>query len=413
MDNNIGPLILEHARYGEVEELKAALAKKPSQGTIDFKSSNGCSGLHYASANGNVACVKLLIESKASHFPNKSGNTPLQWAAQLKQNAVVKLLLESYKHINVLRKNEFGKGAMTEAFTSGDVDILQDMLLHHSATEEKLLEGNEEKLESLREATHSFIFNSKNKIVKIREKAIVEPNLASIAGGVGLLALADQTGLGLWGASVILSRWMLSLDSDKLRGKSVLELGAGCGLAGLSVAVFTEAKSVVITDLAKETVQNMSYNVELNKGAFKNTKVTAETIDWNAYHEVKKTEEDATVESRHKLLKNFDIVIGSDLVYDRNMVPVFLRVLQDTVRNGGEFFYVTALERAGRGELASALLKGGFKMVKVSKPPKEYRAIPLKDTTQEECDLLLVDLKDTEYQLWHLQHVKKPELNKK
>lgn len=40
----------------------------------------------------------------------------------------------------------------------------------------------------------------------------------------------DTTGLCLWGASVVLARWVASPElQERLGGKSVLELGAGCG----------------------------------------------------------------------------------------------------------------------------------------------------------------------------------------
>eukprot|EP00471_Norrisiella_sphaerica_P005665 CAMPEP_0184490190 /NCGR_PEP_ID=MMETSP0113_2-20130426/17255_1 /TAXON_ID=91329 /ORGANISM="Norrisiella sphaerica, Strain BC52" /LENGTH=35 /DNA_ID= /DNA_START= /DNA_END= /DNA_ORIENTATION= len=32
---------------------------------------------------------------------------------------------------------------------------------------------------------------------------------------------------------------------------------------------------------------------------------------------------------------NFDVVIGSDLVYDRAVVPVFVQMLQETVGDSG------------------------------------------------------------------------------
>merc|ERR1711871_1715924 len=96
------------------------------------------------------------------------------------------------------------------------------------------------------------------------------------------------------------------------------------------------------------------------------------------------------------------VLIGSDLVYDKQVVDVFIRVLKAFLKEGGDFYYVTAKNRAGRGELASSLLKHGFKLKSIKKPPTQYRANPLKGVTDEEADLVLVDLKDTEFQLWHM-----------
>jgi Lysine methyltransferase len=41
------------------------------------------------------------------------------------------------------------------------------------------------------------------------------------------------TGLGIWPAAVLLSRWLVE-KQDLLRGKVVVELGAGCGLPALA-----------------------------------------------------------------------------------------------------------------------------------------------------------------------------------
>ena len=40
-------------------------------------------------------------------------------------------------------------------------------------------------------------------------------------------------GLGIWPAAVLLSRWLVE-KRDMLRGKVVVELGAGCGLPALA-----------------------------------------------------------------------------------------------------------------------------------------------------------------------------------
>ena len=48
------------------------------------------------------------------------------------------------------------------------------------------------------------------------------------------------------------------------RGKVVCELGAGCGLPGLAVAVYCDAKSVYITDIHEPTLRNAVHNVRIN-----------------------------------------------------------------------------------------------------------------------------------------------------
>ena len=44
-----------------------------------------------------------------------------------------------------------------------------------------------------------------------------------------------DVGYVMWPSAVVLSRWLVS-NPTELRGKTVLELGAGCGLTGLVAA---------------------------------------------------------------------------------------------------------------------------------------------------------------------------------
>lgn len=83
--------------------------------------------------------------------------------------------------------------------------------------------------------THELGFGVKNSAVSnstgigvsfvVRELAIRNPDDC-----FGDDPTKDTTGLCLWGASVVLARWVASAELQKrLAGKSVLELGAGCG----------------------------------------------------------------------------------------------------------------------------------------------------------------------------------------
>ena len=64
--------------------------------------------------------------------------TLLDWAVQNGHLEVVKLLLASYVEVDVLARNNFGRGALTEAFEKGVTEVVGVLLEHDSATEEKL-----------------------------------------------------------------------------------------------------------------------------------------------------------------------------------------------------------------------------------------------------------------------------------
>ena len=51
----------------------------------------------------------------------------------------------------------------------------------------------------------------------------------------------------LWASAFVATRWLA--HDGRCRGKRVMELGAGCGLVGLSIAALSAPKSTMLTDL--------------------------------------------------------------------------------------------------------------------------------------------------------------------
>eukprot|EP00961_Rhodomonas_salina_P165426 2228754-Rhodomonas_salina.1 len=100
------------ARFGEYEDMEALLAS--SSIPVDFQNEGGTTALHYACANGHVACVSSLLSRGARPLANRSGNTPLHWAVQNKQLEAVDALLRGAKDLDVLAQNSFGRSALTE-----------------------------------------------------------------------------------------------------------------------------------------------------------------------------------------------------------------------------------------------------------------------------------------------------------
>jgi predicted nicotinamide N-methyase len=76
----------------------------------------------------------------------------------------------------------------------------------------------------------------------------------------------DTTGLAIWGSGIVMGHW-LTRDTalqHLLHNAAVVELGAGCGVAGIVAAHCTGASSVLLTDLHAATLQNARHNVALN-----------------------------------------------------------------------------------------------------------------------------------------------------
>ncbi|KAL3910638.1 MAG: hypothetical protein SGILL_007615, partial [Bacillariaceae sp.] len=267
---------MEASRYGDLDVVRALIHQQPS--LIDFVHSDSKNtGLHMASANGHTSVVKLLVNGHQHSFSkNGAGNTPLHWAAANGQEEVVEFLTsQSIVEVDVLAKNEFGRSALTEGFTSQKEGVVKSLLEHDSATEEKLLSNGEEIDGDEKQMEHVHRFFDKERPLMIRELAMKN---ADNPFADTERPDQDTTGLSIWSASLVMARWMLT-KADSWKDATVLELGSGCGVPGLAVAAsLSRPRQVYVTDLNPQTVENLKHNVTLN--GFDDF-VEASCMDWS------------------------------------------------------------------------------------------------------------------------------------
>ncbi|KAI6127015.1 hypothetical protein F5141DRAFT_1186259 [Pisolithus sp. B1] len=112
----------------------------------------------------------------------------------------------------------------------------------------------------------------------------------------------------LWNASVAVAEYLES-NRDSVRGRFVLELGAGGGLPGI-VSAQIGAEMVVLTDYPdRELIDNLTYNVDHNVSPTGRTKVDVMGYVWG--HKVDDLL--AVLPSTRKSWRLFDLIILSDL----------------------------------------------------------------------------------------------------
>ena len=173
-----------------------------------------------------------------------------------------------------------------------------------------------------------------------------------------------------------------SLDASIFAGKTVLELGAGVGVAGLYVAALSTPTSVCLTDLP-EQLESLTTNIALNAAASR-CEVTCESLDWRdiaasndsseaayapppsssssssdataAAAAVAAAAEPTTTSSSSKA-KMYDVVVAADCLYRTN-APPFLAAILATLKPGGRFLLVNPI-RDGVDEFLYGLLEHG------------------------------------------------------
>ncbi|OIT32565.1 PREDICTED: calmodulin-lysine N-methyltransferase isoform X1 [Nicotiana attenuata] len=125
----------------------------------------------------------------------------------------------------------------------------------------------------------------------------------------------DNTGLVCqWPSEEVLAYYCLS-HPDMFRQKRVIELGSGYGLAGLAVAMTTEALEVIISDGNPQVVGYIQHNINANSGGFGSTEVKPLMLHWGQ-------DKDSNFSNK------FDIIIASDCTFFKE----FHQELAETIK---------------------------------------------------------------------------------
>lgn len=115
----------------------------------------------------------------------------------------------------------------------------------------------------------------------------------------------------LWPSAVGLARYIW--HNENLSSRRVLELGAGTGLSGIAAAL--KGGQVLQTDFAPQALKLASQNAQLN-GL---TNLSQQIADWR----------DFALEER------FDLIIGSDILYEPTLHPYIIKILQQNLLDRG------------------------------------------------------------------------------
>ncbi len=156
----------------------------------------------------------------------------------------------------------------------------------------------------------------------------------------------------LWPTALALARWLW--EGPSLKGRTVLELGAGLGLPGI-VAGMKEAR-VLQTDYIAAALRVARENAALNRVPGLRTRVA----DWR----------------RFRITETFDYLIGSDILYHPNLNPFLKKIFLTNLRPGGQI----VMADPGRREsltFVKELAQAGWQVLEehrqVRQDPFDYR----------------------------------------
>jgi ribosomal protein L11 methylase PrmA len=383
---------LDCARYGDAEDLTACLAFGVD---VNYTDAGGNTALHQAAANGEVECMKILKERNIAYCQNSSGNTPLHWAVQNQKLEAGKFIIENFEPLDVLQQNAAGRSALTDAFQTSNTELIDLCLGHPSSSEEKLLDkisgnkdvkitdettmedGDEEKPSVVHEFTFSTDEQYHGKTVQIRELPITN---ADNPFGTDTAPEDDTTGLGIWAASLLLSRYVLQLGPEVFRDKVVIELGAGCAVPGIVCAAYCAPRAVYVTDINEASLDNAKYNVSLNglQKPSSTEEPAAATGDAKQAAGVVDVCNVNWLDPTSFPPEQADIILGSDLVYDSKIINILIPAICAMLSPTGVLLYsCLASERDGMDEFIPTLAEAGLVLVEQGLCPDDFYSNPL------------------------------------
>jgi len=149
-------------------------------------------------------------------------------------------------------------------------------------------------------------------------------------------------------------------------------------VSGLAAAIF--AKSILLSDYTPKILQILKENVKANSETYVELKkkIKIVSLDW--------------LNDKVPEPLSYDVVIGTEVVYDVKLVPSLANVIYNALNKNGDFYGVSAAVRQGIPDFITCMKKLRFKMV-VSSFPKHL----LPDTKLEygSNDCLFFECKKT------------------
>lgn len=149
------------------------------------------------------------------------------------------------------------------------------------------------------------------------------------------------TGLSTWTAGEVLARWLNDQPASMFNGARILELGAGSGVSGLlAVKRLTVLTEYVFSDCHGKVLRNLEHNVENNLEGWQvvsEEPFTMERCGDSSVEQVVKV-----VDLNWEMFTNEiaieekitpSIVLGADIVFDKEVIPSLVQTINILVQN--------------------------------------------------------------------------------
>ncbi|UPR01487.1 hypothetical protein HOP50_07g48090 [Chloropicon primus] len=262
-------------------------------------------------------CAALLQRSQAKErvasFLRKDGRTERVAIVRDLVTKVCPLLDDSFErssHVVDVLKEVFA--ACDEFNEAWDDDLVE---LFQAKTASTTVQGDDDGFER-----RMWFYREGGKGTSVDDlRAPIETKHVAMNSAKNMLQ--GNTGCHCWEASFVLYEYVLT-HRHSFQDKVCLELGAGCGLLGVGLQR-VNAKLAMFTDANEDSLDNLARNLRLNGIDARSLSLpSSEQNNASVYCGRLAWEEDQDCPFE------FDVVLGSDITYDVDLVPCLAKLLK-------------------------------------------------------------------------------------
>ncbi|OQS05664.1 hypothetical protein THRCLA_20560 [Thraustotheca clavata] len=142
-----------------------------------------------------------------------------------------------------------------------------------------------------------------------------------------------QSGHYVWPAAPALCEYMEANFASLPRGH-VVELGAGCGLAGLVFAQLDPSSQIIFTDHDPGVLKTIEHNVKMQSHR-EQAKCYTQSLRWGSVG-AKEIEAIEQLQTNGKS-RMTNLIVGTDVIYAREIVRMLFWTIDRLLANDGQF----------------------------------------------------------------------------
>lgn len=198
----------------------------------------------------------------------------------------------------------------------------------------------------------------------------------SLAAGTTPLMIRERTthtGSRVWEGSLVLLQWACE-NPQLFTDRSVLELGAGCGLLGLAVAKVARPSEMVVSDFdghytdasTSSLVELLLENATSNLSLIGKASLSVWNLDWTTPSEVTCCWPLSNGGHSSVPTRKFEVILGAELLYSIDGAMLLLKTVSVLLADNGVCFLLNNSQRSGVPEFIEGCPRLGLGCEQVS-----------------------------------------------